>query len=230
MGFSIRKARIVSFVALALALGSRAVAQEDLPRTAAYLELEGGAAMFQSSSMRSDFPVGLQMALGVEFATGNDLRVRLRPQAGLRFFSKYIEQNTNEHFRILRLGGTISYDAYFMGQTSFFPYVSMNYNWVSNYDAETVGYDSEGQPNIVYSDSFIKGGGFSTELGLKVQYRRFYVKGGFDLFKPILRVQFVEEDEQSMQGEGDRQVFIVRHQREPFNLNAFNLSIGYILF
>lgn len=221
----------ICFIALMLAIGTNVSAQEDeVPSTAAYLELEGGLAMFQSSSLRRDFPIGLQLAFGTELATGRDLRVRLRPQVGVRFFSQPVEEDTNKHFRIFRLGMTFGYDTYFVGQTTFFPYLTLNYNWVNQYDAETIGYDSEGRATVVYSDSDIKGNGVSTELGLKIQYQRFYVKGGFDIFRPVLRVRYTEEVERI---ESDDRLSIVlqtRHQRETFNLNAFSLSIGYVLF
>lgn len=201
--------------------------EEELPAVAAYLELEGGLAMFQSAGMRADFPLGFQLAFGAELATGRDLRIRLRPQLGVRFFTKDVEQDTNEHFRLFRVGSTFGYDAYFIGQTSFFPYVTVNYNWVNNYEAETTGYDWEGNPTVVYSDSFIKGNGVSAELGLKVQIRSFFVKGGFDVFQPSLRVRYEEEVEQP---DRDRPILQTRYRNESFNLNAFSLSIGYILF
>lgn len=204
-----------------LLAGKRLAAQEELPRIAFNVELEGGLSVFHAKSMRADFPVGLMLDLGTELSTGQDLRVRLRPQVGVRFFSHDIERNVDEQFRQIRVGGTFSYDAYFRGQTSFFPFVSLNYNWVDNYDAETVGHDSEGRPNVITSDSFIKGSGLSTTLGLKIQHQRFFVRGGYELFTPLLNVRYAEEVEQ-----------VVQHyyRRESFDLSAFKLSIGYVLF
>ncbi len=208
--------------------GERVASQEDLPRMAVNMELEGGASMFQAKTLRSDFPAGLMLDLGAELSTGRDLRLRLRPQVGIRFFSRNIERNVDEQFRQIRLGGTFSYDAYFRGQTSFFPFVSFNYNWVNNYDAETVGHDSEGRPNIITSDSFIKGSGLSTAFGVKVQYQRFFIRGGYEIFRPILRERYEEEIELPEPDSGT--VTEVRFQRRTFDLSAFNLSIGYILF
>lgn len=220
--------RILTAILLAALLlaGGRAAAQEELPRLAVNVELEGGASVFSAKSMRSDFPVGLMLDLGTELSTGRDLRVRLRPQIGLRLFSQDIERNIDEQFRLIRVGGAFSYDAYFVGQLSFFPFVALNFNWVNNYDAETVGYDSEGRPNIVTSDSFVKGRGVSTALGLKVQYQRFFARGSYDIFTPILNVRYAKEEEQI----GGVQVVHYYYRREPFDLSAFNLSIGYILF
>lgn len=202
--------------------------EEELPRMGINLELEGGGVMFQSKSLRSDFPVGLMLDLGAELSTGRDLRVRLRPQVGVRFFSKDIGNNIDEQFRQIRMGSTFSYDAYFLKKTSFFPFVSVNYNWVNNYDAETVGYDSEGRPNIITSDSFIKGHGLATAFGIKVQYQRFFVRGGYEVFTPILR-QRQEIEVESPEPDGGT-VIETFYQRKSFDLSAFNLSVGYLLF
>lgn len=219
----------VCVLTVCLLAGQRSVAQEeDLPRMAANLEMEGGVSVFQAKSLRSVLPAGLMLDLGAELSTGRDLRLRLRPQVGVRFFSRDIESNIDEQFRQIRVGGTFSYDAYFRGQTSFFPFVSVNYNWVNNYDAETVGHDSEGRPNIITSDSFIKGGGLSTAFGVKVQYQRFFVRGGYEIFNPILRERYEEEIELPEPDSGT--VINVGYQRKAFDLSAFKLSVGYILF
>lgn len=216
-------------LAVIVLAGLRLSAQEgEAPKVGVNLELEGGGTMFQSKSLRSDFPVGLMLDLGAELAAGRDLRVRVRPQIGLRFFSKDIGNNIDEQFRQIRVGSTFSYDAYFLKQTSFFPFVSVDYNWVNNYDAETVGYDSEGRPNIITSDSFIKGHGLVTTFGVKVQYQRFFVRGGYEVSTPILRER-QEVEVESPEPDGET-VTETHYQRKSFDLSAFNLSIGYLLF
>src|SRR5690554_4207493 len=117
MGISMHRILTAVLPAALLLAGLRLAAQEELPSMAVNLELEGGAAVFQGKSMRSDFPVGLSLDLGAELSTGRDLRVRVRPQVGLRLFSRDIDRNIDEQFRLIRLGGTFSYDAYFVGQT-----------------------------------------------------------------------------------------------------------------
>lgn len=216
-------------LAVIVLAGLRLSAQEgEAPKVGVNLELEGGGTLFQSKSLRSDFPVGLMLDLGAELAAGRDLRVRVRPQIGLRFFSKDIGNNIDEQFRQIRVGSTFSYDAYFLKQTSFFPFVSVDYNWVNNYDAETVGYDSEGRPNIITSDSFIKGHGLVTTFGVKVQYQRFFVRGGYEVSTPILRER-QEVEVESPEPDGET-VTEAHYQRKSFDLSAFNLSIGYLLF
>lgn len=191
-------------------------AQEE--RIPIFYELEGGVAWFPDNGVRSVFPAGLTLKTGPSFALGNDARLRLRPQAGVKIFIKQEDSNLMEYLRILKLGGEVSYDAHYAGGITFFPYLSIDYNWVANYDAENAGTDQE----VIYSENYIRGSGISQELGLKVQYRQFYIKGGYEFFRPVLRIRrsILEED---LAG---GYLTPVSHR---FDFNAFNISVGIIL-
>lgn len=189
-----------------------------------FFELEAGYSGLVDRDVRSVFRGGAQLLVGVDLAFGPQNRYRFRPQAGVVFFINQQGEFFQERLRIIKTGGQFSYDAYFIGQTTFFPYVSLDYNFVNNYDWESDGVDFDGNhQNVRYSDSYLRGRGLSTELGLKIQYRNFYTKLGYQFFQPTLRVRDSIVEEELWLGyrtPGSHQ----------FNLNSFNVTVGLIAF
>ncbi|MFC3199263.1 hypothetical protein ACFOET_16685 [Parapedobacter deserti] len=191
------------------------VAQSRLP---VLLELEGGIEWLGNTSVRRVFPAGGSLKLGPVFAMADQGRLRLRPQAGFKLFFNELDEWTTEHLRMIRLGGQVSYDLFYVGHTTFFPYAAADFNWVANYDAESDGSTGDAE-NTTFSDSYLKGSGFSTEVGMRIQYREFYIKLGYEVLNPRLRVKGYLIDE-------DLEAGYMTPPSHLFNFNAVNLSVG----
>ena len=197
-------------VLLLVTLGLRA--QQSLP---VYLEGELGGSRFSQASVRSVFPAGAAFRLGAAFALTDEERLRLRPQGGVTFFSNQLDENVAEQLLIIKAGVQVSYDAYFVGRTTFFPYVSLDYNWVTNFDMESYGED-----DVSYSENYLRGNGLSQEVGLRVQVGEWYVKAGCEFFKPRLRVQrsLINDDLESG---------YITPPSHAFSLHTVNISVGF---
>lgn len=193
-------------------------AQEKLPVS---LDVEAGVERFSSSSMRSVFPVGGNLKIGPVFAVADEWRLRLRPQAGFKMFFNEIDEWVTEQLLIIKVGAQVSYDVFYVGQVTFFPYLAADFNWVTNFDAESDGGSGEDE-SITYSDSYLKGSGFSEELGLRVQMPKWYVKMGYEFFNPRLKTRrnIIEEDLASG---------YLTPKAHTFNFNTFNITIGATL-
>ncbi|SKB47633.1 hypothetical protein SAMN05660226_01544 [Parapedobacter luteus] len=192
-------------------------AQEKSP---VFLELEGGVERFSDAPLRSVFPGGINLTLGPAFSVADQGRLRLRPQTGIKLFFNELDEWTTEHLRVIRLGGQASYDAFFVGQTTFFPYFAIDFNWVANYDAESAA-AGDGE-RVSFSDNYLKGSGISQALGLRMQYREFYVKLGYEFFYPRLKVEKKVMNDDVAAG-------YITPTSYPFNFNVINLSLGIIL-
>ncbi len=192
-------------------------AQEKFP---VFLDAEVGGVRFTEPAMHSVFPVGASLKVGPVFAFGDQWRFRLRPHAGVTFFSNKIDDWITEQLLVVKLGGQVSYDAFYLGQATFFPYLAGDFNWVANFDAEEEGDGDD--TNVTYSDSYLKGTGFSQEVGLRVQVREWYVKLGYEFFRPRLKIRkdMIEDDLAS----GYR---TPRNHR--FHFNSFNITVGAML-
>src|SRR3546814_16168553 len=94
---------LVGWVVLMLSV-SGLCAQEKFP---VFLDAEIGAERFTASDMHSIFPVGASLRVGPVFAFGDQWRLRLRPHAGVTFFSNKIEEWITEHLRIVKMGGPV---------------------------------------------------------------------------------------------------------------------------
>lgn len=203
-------------VALMLSV-SGLYAQEKFP---VFLDAEIGAERFTASAMHSIFPVGASLKVGPVFAFGDQWRLRLRPHAGVTFFSNKIDEWVTEQLLIVKLGGQVSYDLFYLGQATFFPYLTADFNWVANYDAEQEGDGDDA--NITYSDSYLKGTGFSQEMGLRVQIREWYVKLGYEFFNPRLKVRKDIIDDDLASG-------YITPRNHRFNFNSVNITVGAML-
>ncbi|MGK6349695.1 hypothetical protein [Parapedobacter sp. DT-150] len=211
-----RSVAICCAVWLWLSLSATALfAQDDLR---VLWELEGGVSRFSDGEVNKVFPVGIHVSAGPVFALADQGRLRLRPHAGAKFFFNELDEWTTEHLRFLRLGGQVSYDAFYIGQTTFFPYAAADFNWVANYDAESDGGSGDDE-NVSFSDSYLRGAGFSQAIGLRVQYREMYIKLGYEFFDTRLRVRKSIIDEDLAAG----YITPISH---PFNFNTINLSVG----
>jgi len=184
------------------------------------LDAEIGASRFTSPATRSVFPLGANLKVGPVFAFGDQWRFRLRPQVGVTFFSNRIDDWVTEQLLIVKLGGQVSYDAFYLGQATFFPYLAADFNWVANFDAEEVGEGDD--TNVTYSDSYLKGTGFSQEVGVRVQVREWYVKLGYEFFSPRLQVRQDVINDDLASG-------YITPPNHRFNFNSFNISVGAML-
>jgi len=193
-------------------------AQEKPP---VFLDVEAGVERFGSSSMHSVFPVGANIRIGPVFALADEWRLRLRPQAGIKIFFNEIDEWVTEQLLITKVGAQVSYDVCYVGQVTFFPYLAADFNWVVNYDAENDGSSGDDE-NITYSDSYLKGSGFSQEVGLRVQVRKWYIKMGYEFFNPRLSVRknIIADDLAS----GYR-----TPKSHTFSFNTFNITVGATL-
>lgn len=211
-----RLGTILTGMALVLLAGNLS-AQEKFP---VLLDAEVGAERFASSSMHSVFPVGASLKLGPVFGFGDQWRFRLRPHAGVTFFSNKIDDWVTEQLLMVKLGGQLSYDLLYVGSVTFFPYLAADFNWVANFDAEEEG--DGGDSNITYTDSYLKGNGFSQEVGVRVQMRDWYVKLGYAFFNPRLKVRsdVIEDDQASG---------YLTPPSHRFNFNSFNITVGTML-
>lgn len=180
-----------------------------------YLEGEFGIDRFTDASVRSVFPAGAAFGLGAAFALTDQERLRLRPQGGVTFFGNKIDDQITEQLLIIKAGIQVSYDALFFGQTTFFPYLSVDYNWVSNFDMENYGED-----DVSYSENYLRGTGISQEIGLRVQIREWYVKAGYELFRPRLRVRRAIQDDDLTSG-------YLTPSSHVFPFNTVNISLGF---
>ncbi|MEC3881183.1 hypothetical protein [Parapedobacter sp. 10938] len=192
-------------------------AQEKFP---VFLDAEIGVQRFAASAMHSVFPAGANLKIGPVFAFGDQWRLRLRPHAGVTFYSNKIDDWVTEQLLIVKLGGQVSYDVFYLGQATFFPYLAADFNWVANFDAEKEGDGDDA--NVTYSDSYLKGTGFSQEAGLRVQMREWYVKFGYEFFSPRLKVRKDIIDDDLASG-----YLTPRNHR--FNFNSFNVTVGAML-
>ena len=212
-------ATILAAVALMVQLPHLS-AQEVDDKFPVLLDAEVGAERFVSSSIHSVFPVGAGLKVGPAFAFGDEWRLRVRPQVGVTFFSNRLDEWANEQLLIVKVGGQLSYDLFYLGQVTFFPYVGADFNWVANFDAEEVG---EGDDSSVeYSDSYLKGNGFSQELGMRVQMRDWYVKAGYTFFSPRLKVRRDVIDDDLAAG-------YLTPASHRFNFNSFHIAVGVML-
>lgn len=192
-------------------------AQEKFP---VFLEAEVGVDRFAASAMHSVFPAGANLKLGPVFAFADEKRLRLRPHAGVKFFFNEIDDWVTEQLLVVKLGGQVSYDMFYVGQTTFFPYLAADFNWVANYDAESEGDGDDA--DVTYSDSYLRGSGFSQEVGLRVQVREWYVKVGYEFFNPRLKVKkgLIEDDLASG---------YITPRSHQFDFNSFNITVGATL-
>ncbi len=198
-------------------LAAGVFAQEKFP---VFLEAEVGMDRFTASAAHSIFPVGANLKVGPVFGFGDQWRLRLRPQGGVTFFSNKIDEWVTEQLLIAKLGGQVSYDAFFLGQTTFFPYLAADFNWVANFDAEQEGDGDDA--NVTYSDSYLKGAAFSQEVGLRLQVREWYVKLGYTFFSPRLKIRkdIIEDDLESG---------YLTPPNHRFHFNSFNIGVGAML-
>lgn len=187
-------------------------AQRSVP---VFLEGEFGIDRFSDASVRSVFPAGAAFRLGAAFALGDQERLRLRPQGGVTFFGNKIDEEVTEQLLVIKAGVQVSYDAFFLGRTTFFPYLGVDYNWVSNFDMESYGEDE-----VSYSKSYLHGTGISQEVGVRVQVGEWYAKVGYALFRPRLRVRrsIIDDDLSSGYRTPSSHVF---------SFNSFNISVGF---
>jgi len=190
----------------------RASAQQQTP---IYLEGEFGVAAFTNASVRSVFPAGAVVRLGAALALADENRLRLRPQLGATFFGNKIDESITEQLLFVGGGIEVSYDAFYVKQITFFPYVSASYRGVSNFDMES--YDDT---DATYSESHLRGSGIAQEIGLRIQLRDWYVKGGYQLFSPRLqaRKSIVEDD---LSGG------YVTPSTHRFHFDTVSLSVGF---
>ncbi|WP_353126281.1 hypothetical protein [Parapedobacter pyrenivorans] len=193
-------------------------AQEKLP---VFLEVEAGVERFSSPSIQSVFPTGVNVKMGPVFAFAEEWRLRLRPQAGVKLFFNEIDEWVTEQLLIIKVGGQVSYDAFYIGQVTFFPYLAADFNWVSNYDAESDGGTGEDE-SITYSDNYLKGSGFSQEVGMRIQLQKWYVKMGYEFFKPRLKARRTIITDDLASG-------YLTPKSHPFVFNTFNITIGATL-
>ena len=193
---------------------TRLCAQERFP---VLLDAEVGAERFTSSPIRSVFPMGATLKVGPVFAFGDQWRLRMRPHAGVTFFSNKIDDWITEQLLMVKLGGQVSYDIWYLGQATFFPYLAADFNWVANFDAEEVGDGNDS--NIQYSESYLRGNGFSQEVGMRVQIRDWYVKLGYTFFNPKLKVRRDVIDDDLASG-------YITPPSHRFNFNSFNITVG----
>ncbi len=204
--------RRVVWVALLLLAVLPLRGQQSVP---VYLEGEFGVDRFGDASVRSVFPAGAAFRLGAAFALADQGRLRLRPQGGVKFFGNKIDEEVTEQLLIIKGGIQVSYDAFFLGQTTFFPYLGIDYNWVSNFDME-----SYGEEDVSYSENYLRGTGMSQEIGLRVQIREWYVKAGYELFRPRLRVRRSIVDDDLTSG-------YLTPSSHAFPFNTVNISLGF---
>ncbi|MFB2119922.1 hypothetical protein ACEVG1_11965 [Parapedobacter sp. 2B3] len=202
----------------ALILSVSALSAQEKPSV--FLDAEVGIDRFAAGAMHAVFPVGANLKAGPVFAFADEWRLRLRPHAGVRFFSNKLDDWVTEQLLVVKLGGQVSYDVFYLGQATFFPYLAADFNWVANYDAEKEGDGDDA--NVTYSDSYLKGTGFSQEAGLRVQVREWYVKFGYELFSPRLKVRKNVIDDDLAAG-----YLTPRNHR--FNFNSFNITVGAML-
>lgn len=194
---------------------------QESERHPVFFEVEIGVERFGDAAVRSVFPAGFNFKAGPTFALGEEWRLRLRPHVGVKFFFNELGEGITEHLRMIKLGGQASYDLFYIRNTTFFPYLSVDFNWLANYDAESVG-GLDDLENTVFSDNYLSGSGFSPEVGMRVQFGEWYVKLGYELFNPRLKVRKSIIDEDLASG----YVTPVSHQ---FNFNAINISVGATL-
>ena len=214
-----RPATILAVLALMFS-AAHLPAQEVHEKFPVLLDAEIGAERFTSSSIHSVFPVGGGLEAGPVFAFGDEWRFRVRPQAGVTFFSNTIDEWVTEQLLVVKVGGQLSYDLFYAGQVTFFPYVGADFNWVSNFDAEEVGEGDD--TSIEYSDSYLKGNGFSPEAGVRVQMRSWYVKAGYTFFSPRLKVRRDVIDDDLASG-------YLTPGSHRFNFNSFHIAVGVML-
>lgn len=187
-------------------------AQQKVP---VYLEGEFGIDRFSDASVRSVFPAGAAIRLGAAFALTDAERLRLRPQGGVQFFGNKIDEEITEQLLIVKGGVQVSYDVFFVGQATFFPYLAVDYNWVSNFDMES--YDEE---DATYSENYLHGNGPSQEAGLRVQIREWYIKVGYEWFNPRLRVRRSIIEDDLVAG-------FLTPSSHSFRFNSLNVSLGF---
>ncbi|PPL03528.1 hypothetical protein [Parapedobacter indicus] len=187
-------------------------AQRSLP---VYLEGEFGVERFGDASVRSVFPTGAALRLGAAFALADQGRLRLRPQGGVTFYGNKINEEVTEQLLFVKGGMQVSYDAFFLGRMTFFPYLGIDYNWVSNFDMES--YDGE---EATYSENYLHGTGISQEIGLRVQISEWYVKAGYGLFRSQLRVRRSILDNDLTSG-------YVTPPSHSFQFDTINISVGF---
>ncbi len=196
----------------ALLFAAQLRAQERRP---VLLEGEVGLERFNDASVRSVFRTGGSARLGPAFQFADEGRLRLRPQLGMKLFANQIDEHVTEQLLFVKLGAQASYDLFYVGQTTFFPYISTEYNWASNFDAE-----SYGDEDTSFSERYLHGNGFSYELGLRVQVRTWYVKMGYEHFNPNMRIRdTIREEDQSSGYDTPRSY--------PFRFDALNISVGF---
>lgn len=200
------------WIILLLSTAMRLHAQRSVP---IYLEGELGIDRFHDSSVRAVFPAGAAFRVGAAFALAEQERLRLRPQVGVIFFGNKIDEEITEQLLIIKGGVQVSYDAFFVGRTTFFPYLDIDYNWVSNFDMESYGED-----NVSYSENYLRGTGMSHEIGFRVQRNEWYVKAGYEFFKPRLRIRRSIMDEDLTSG-------YLTPSSHTFPFNAFHISLGF---
>ena len=80
--------------------------------------------------------------------------------------------------------------------------------------------ESYGEDDVSYSENYLRGTGISEEVGLRVQVSDWYVKAGYELFRPRLRVRQSIVDDDLTSG-------YVTPPSHPFRFNTVNISIGF---
>ncbi|GGC17795.1 hypothetical protein GCM10011386_07160 [Parapedobacter defluvii] len=207
-----RLGKKTGWIGILLLASLRLNAQQEVP---VYLEGEFGVDRFGEASIRSVFPAGAVIRLGAAFALADQGRLRLRPQGGVKYFGNKIDEEITEQLLVIKAGVQASYDVFFIGQATFFPYLGVDYNWVSNFDMEDYG-----EEDATYSENYLRGSGMSQEIGLRVQIREWYVKAGYELFRPRLRAKrsIIEDD---LAGG------YLTPSSHAFRFNTLNISIGF---
>lgn len=188
------------------------------------MDFEFGFAVPTKKEISNLYPVGLHLELGPKVGFLPSQRLWIKPLGGLRWLPQNVEgmgEGVMQHFLTWHTGLELQYQ--FQHRNLFYyPLLRMNYNWSRNFESVTTDTGSD-YSDTSYSDTFISGRGFSTELGMRFQVRTGYIKLSYTIYRPNLHLgQSVIND--------DHRAGYTGIQAQRLNFNTINIGLGYDLF
>ncbi|QNL50026.1 hypothetical protein H8S90_25645 [Olivibacter sp. SDN3] len=185
-------------------------------------EVEGGISRYQSNEINGIFPLGINLFFGPKWVIGTAERIYIKGSIGIKWHFHNLDDNFTEHLATLRGGPEFQYEAFTWGDMVLIPTFKLDFAWCTNFDTQGNIYDAINDEFVnVHSEDYMSGWGLGRELGLKVEIkRRWYLRTSFELFRPRLVVR-------NTVIQGDMGASYIHLPAKSFNLNSFNLTIGF---
>jgi hypothetical protein len=189
------------------------------------IDVDAGGSMPMNTNLSDVFKAGANASLGLKVGLLKNKKLWIRPEGGIKFFSKKADLNSTsmrELYRDWNAGVEIQYRVYDWKKLGFYPFVRADQNWSSN-NFSKISDNDAATTTIQTSETFLKGSAPSFSAGLMVvRTGGLYVKVDYTMYKPTLKVHPDLIKDLLAQG-------ILMPESQKFDCSTVNLCIGFNL-